>query len=188
MLPSRHDRTDRYGLCMRHTVLVVIASLALLATTGFTQCNEFHAVTVPYSDTTAPWIYNVGYTTTDGNYQFFTEWRLSSPDDSILAIGSAIDDGGLRRLSMRWTAAVQCCQNNVCEIHSAPFGGVLEDSQAGGVGSVVSNGIWVTKSVKPRDFCVNGWNPTWMDFTWTTHAEDFAGNVTDRAAGHIVYP
>jgi len=163
-----------------------LAAVLLAAGTGFTSCNQFHTVTVPSADTTAPWIYNVGYS--DLGYEFFQTYRLDSPDDSVIAIGSAMDDGGVRTLEMRWHASASCCANGVCESHSEPYGGTLADQQTGGVGSQVSNGIWVGRNVRPRDFCGAGWTPSYFHFWWTTTATDFLGNGATKLSGDIVYP
>lgn len=169
---------------------LALAPLLLLCATGYTSCEYFTTVTVPASDTGAP-------TTYDGVWQGGDylagaipgqeiEYHLS-PGESVLAISSAIDSGGVKRLTMSSTFRYTCCNGSgICSV-TQPVSVPKTETQAGGVGSTVSNGIWLHSSVKLPN-CSSGFSLRNYTFSWWTEAEDFHGNITSGEGQRIVYP
>lgn len=169
---------------------LLLAPLLLLLATGYTSCEYFTTVVVPASDTGVPTTYDGVWK--DGDYVAGAlpgqeiEYHLSE-GEAVLAIGSAIDSSGLRRLTMSTSFRKQCCNaSGICSV-SQPISVPKTETQPGGVGSSVSNGIWLYASVQlPK--CNSGFTLRSYSFAWWTEAEDFHGNVTVGESQRIVYP
>lgn len=168
---------------------LVLAPLLLLLATGYTSCEYFTTVTVPATDAVAPTTYDGVWK--NGDYVAGAlpgqdlEYHLS-PGESVLAIASAIDAGGLQRLSMSSTFRYTCCSGSICST-TQPVTVPRTETQPGGIGSSVSNGIWLYSTVQlPK--CQSGFTLSSYSFTWRTEGRDFHGNVTGGQWQRIVYP
>jgi hypothetical protein len=106
----------------------------------------------------------------------------------MLALASAVDFEGARHVHMNWWMSADCCKGHICMHESEGWTGAHEDTQAGGIGSSVSDGIWVYHSVRPQDCCPRTWRPVGFRFAWHTLGEDFHGNTAEGDSGVIVYP
>jgi hypothetical protein len=166
------------------------APLLLLLATGYTSCESFVTVTVPATDTRSPTTYDGVWK--DGEY---VEGAIPgqnidyhiTPGEAVLAIGSAVDPGGLRRLTMSSSFRYTCCSSsNVCSV-TQPISVPQTDTQSGGVGSSVSNGIWLYSAVELPS-CSSGMTLRSYSFSWFTQGEDFHGNITRGSSHRIVYP
>jgi hypothetical protein len=99
-----------------------------------------------------------------------------------------MDSGGTTKVTMSPSESWVCCDGDICSITetlSIPIVG----TQDGGVGSTVSDGVWVGHAVKvPADPCRGRGSLESYRFTWTTTAEDFHGNRTSGSFQAIQYP
>jgi hypothetical protein len=168
---------------------LLVASALLLLSTGFTECASFTDVTVPATDTTLPLTYdgvwlNGQYLTASMTGNSF-EYHLS-PGESVVAVSSGIDTGGLQSVEMYTGWSSRCCSGSVCSL-AQPLSHAISDQQAGGVGSTVSNGIWVYSSVG-LPTCGSGYTLSSFRFSWFTRARDFHGNTVVGDYQSIVYP
>lgn len=168
---------------------LLLAPVLLLLATGYTDCEYFGPVTVPASDPTPPTTYDGVYT--NGQYVAgaFTgqgiEYHMT-PGYNVLAVSSAIDDGGVRGLKMNSSYSYDCCMGSTCS-RTQPSSVARTDSQAGGVGATVSNGLWLY-SVVELPSCRSGYTLTHYRYSWWTEAENFHGRRVTGQVQSIVYP
>jgi hypothetical protein len=172
----------------RHALL--LAPILLLLTTGYTDCQYFTKVTVPASDTGAPTTYDAVWK--GGEYVEGAipgqdlEYHIT-PGETVIALSSAIDSGGLKKLTMYSSFRYTCCNSsNICSV-TQPLSVPKTETQPGGVGSTVSNGIWLYSGVSLPS-CSSGFSLRSYTFGWSTEAEDFHGNITRGESQRIVYP
>jgi hypothetical protein len=174
-----------------HTRPLLVATVLLLLTTGFTDCDSFTDVTVPAYDFDAPITYDgvwkgtyVRSALTGNSFEYHL-----APGQTVQAVSSAIDSGGLKNLEMIASYSESyCCNSSLCYFqgpHSMPAD--YGDQQVGGVGSTVSNGMWLYSTVQVPT-CARGGSLQWFRFRWQTWAEDFHGNSTLGNSQSIVYP
>lgn len=168
---------------------LLLAPVLLLLATGYTDCEYFTDVTVPASDTGAPTTYDgvwVGGEYVDAALAGDSlEYHLA-PGQTVLAVSSAIDSGGLRKLKMSTDWGYTCCRGDICS-RTQPLSVPKTDEQAGGVGATVSNGLWLYTTVK-LPTCSSGFTLRSYSYSWWTEAEDFHGNRTTGEMQSIVYP
>lgn len=168
-----------------------LAPLLLSVTMGATDCEYFGDTIVPRSDTTPPTAYDGVWR--DGEYQAFRASGGSgliyhiTPEEAVFAVSSAIDPEGLHKLTMWTESSWMCCQGNICSLSSS-LSMPLEETQAGSVGSIVSDGIWNAVEVRDLPTCNPGYTLTFYRFAWTTEAENFHGGKVTSAKHKIVYP
>jgi hypothetical protein len=168
---------------------VLLAPALLLLSTGFTECENFTEVTVPASDTSKPNTYDgvwiggqyVSLAATGNSFQYHID-----PGEGVLAISSAIDHSGVKKLEMYSGWRYTCCSGSVCST-SAPLSVPQTEEQAGGIGSTVSDGIWLYAPVQVPT-CSSGFTLSSFGFSWWTVAEDFHGNRSVGRTQSIVYP
>jgi hypothetical protein len=155
--------------------------LAALPSLGFTDCSEFHEVTVPRTDTDPPAI--ATKIIVDGG-----EPRLMLPGSnesrtefrSVILAPAALDFGGVRRISYQPHALITCrnLKDMIGQQVSIEYFRQT-DSQEGQIGSRVSNGEYLLSGISRDDFagyCAHDFQLASIDYTWTWEAEDFHGN------------
>jgi hypothetical protein len=117
--------------------------LFCLPTLGFTDCESFGPVTVPATDTDAP--FGVFRVYLDDTEQVVGSTTLEVDyDSSFIVVPAIMDGGGAKELHVTETVVVKCQWWWYPEItfDLAPYSNSFVESQAGGVGSTVSNGIY----------------------------------------------
>jgi len=169
---------------------LLLAPVLVLFATGYTNCNYFSKVTVPATDTGKPTTYDGVWV--NGDYvegaipgQRF-DYKIT-PGQTVLAVSSAIDPGGLRKLTMRSSFQYTCCNGSGICSTTQPSSVPQVEEQAGGVGASVSNGIWLGPDVTLPS-CSSGFTLRSYRFSWFTEAEDFHGNRTIGSSQSISYP
>jgi hypothetical protein len=155
---------------------------------GSTDCQYFSTTTVPATDTTAPTAWDAVWT--NGDYAKV----INSPGSftyhiplggHVIAIASAIDGGGVRKVTMQTDEIWTCCSGNICSSSEA-FEVPTVATQSGSVGATVSTGVWTGLDVTTGSAPCGAL--TSYQFSWTTTAEDFHGNKVVGAMQRIVYP
>lgn len=178
---------------MRKAMLAV-SPLLLLFTMGSTDCDAYSTVTVPASDPTAPDTY-------DGVWWDDTYEELVSQDAnftyhlganaSVIAVGSGLDlNGGVKRVDMYPVVTRTCCLAGACTTGTF-IKPTITDSQAGSVGSSVSNGVWVGAEVSRAaqvPSCPTGFSLTAWTYRWNTVATNFSNKSRTSPTRKIVYP
>ena len=169
---------------------LLLAPILALFATGYTDCQYFTKVTVPSSDIGSPTTYDGVWK--NGDYVDGAipgqeiEYHIT-PGESVIAVSSAIDSGGLKKLTMRSSFRYTCCNGSgICSL-TQPSSVPKTDQQAGGPGSTVSNGLWLYSGVSLPG-CSSGFSLRSYSFSWWTEAEDFFGHVTTGESQAIVYP
>src|SRR5262245_56732743 len=121
--------------------VIFFAPLLLAVTMGSTDCEYFSETVVPASDPTPPVAYDGVWRGSE-----FEVVHVSGatgltyhiqPGQKVVAIASAIDPEGLRKLTVSTDWGRRCCQGNICSVTSSlsiPF----VETQPGTVGSTVS--------------------------------------------------
>jgi hypothetical protein len=174
----------------RQTLL--LAPLLLAVTMGSTDCEYFGETTVPASDPSPPTSYDgvwrggeyvaigASYASSGITYHF-------TPGQTVIAVSSAIDTEGVRKVTLSGAHSWQCCQGNICSSTSSASTPIT-DTQSGSVGSTVSNGIWVGQAISQLPTCNSGYTLKHYRFAWTTYAENFYGGKVTSPVHQIVYP
>lgn len=185
---------------MRLRYPYVLAPVLLMVTMGSTDCESFETVTVPTSDGSPP--ITMDGVWWDGDYKVLKAsssadaivYHLGS-ETSVLAISSAIDSGGLRRLTMNWDKSWTCCNTgptNCSSYFVANYPPGYNEVQAGSPGQSVSNGIWNGVEAKKPSVgfpdCPGGKFPTSFQFRWWTRGENFFGGTTTGKTHRVVWP
>jgi hypothetical protein len=170
---------------------MLLSPLLLCFTMGFTDCQLFSTTTVPPTDTTPPVTWDAVWL--NGNYVALAPTSSSfvyhlAPGTSVLMLSSAMDQGGVSKVTtgsfQEWT----CCDGPTCRTVDADFAPVVT-TQGGSVGATVSNGVWWGQAITvPTSLCSNGSTLASFMFAWATTAEDFHGNQAAGALQSIVYP
>lgn len=173
----------------RHALL--LAPILLLLTTGYTDCQYFTTVTVSSApDTVTPTTYDAvwkGGEYVDGATNGMDLTYHIKSGETVIALSSAIDSGGLKKLTMYSSFRYTCCNGSgICSI-TQPISVPKTETQPGGVGSTVSNGIWLYSGVS-LPACPSGFSLRDYTFGWSTEAEDFHGNISRGEGQRIVYP
>lgn len=180
--------------------MLPLLALSLFMCFGFTDCAQFKEVTVPpaANDTTPPTIVNsvlVGRTYEVPAINDTTDYRLSGFDDKVVAVSSAMDQGGVEELHATYQFIVRCCAygGDYCQ-SPRTYESTYEDTQTGSTGSTVSSGIYWANPIKPRDvvnrYCTN---PRFkseysdVELRWRTEAWDFKGSRSSTGWSSIVY-
>jgi hypothetical protein len=178
---------------MRIVAKLSLAAALFFCATGYTQCEYFTGTVVPNSDSARPVNYEAVYT---GTYDALVvdgyepmSYKMTDPNATVMAISAAIDDGGVRRIRQDWAVEYECCKigSSLCYTESEQPHGSSEDSQPGGPGATVSNGMWLAQGVNPSSYCGGVWQVDAFHFGWSTYAEDFFGNVRQTGSGRITY-
>lgn len=178
----------------------VLAPLLLMVTMGSTDCESFDTVTVPAADTSPP--ITMDGVWWDGEYKILKSssnadaivYHLGN-DESVLAISSAMDSGGLKRLTMNWDKSWTCCNTgaiNCTNYFAANYPPGYSEWQTAVPGQSVSNGIWYgVEAKKPSAAypdCPGGKYPTKYQFRWWTRGENFHGGTTIGKTHKILWP
>lgn len=158
----------------------------LLAMMGATECEYFTTITVPASDTYAP------FTVT--RMFFFGEEEIGAPiyretddPDAVFVIyPAAIDGGGVRSIEVPHHLQVYCNEGPGVDFLLAP----MRAEQPGGVGQSASNGLFVYgEGITLGDYAgyCDDAGVEEVVYTWAITAEDFAGNRVSSLGGQVVY-
>jgi hypothetical protein len=180
------DAAARYPEGMRYR-FALIAPLAL-ASAGFTECESFDYVVVPPSDPSPPQIF-FGLSNGD-RYERLAQAPVSfehtDANRQVSAVVSAHDPGGVRRLQVGWSTRRHCSGGDGVGVVISPLVEPEQDSQAGGVGSEVSNGIWLGHWFWPERMagCPRGYQLDGVTLEWSAEAENFHGGIT-RSHGSV---
>jgi hypothetical protein len=160
-----------------------LAPAVFLAATGMTNCQYFTNVTIPATDTTPPLAFSGVYSLTQGNYVDSTTdssfvYDVPSDTETYLAVGATMDSGGAASVIMSTSSNLHCIDGGGNSHLVFQNGDFQTGQQAGSVGQVVSDGIWVYEPVRFDQFdtCPNGWRLSVATYSWTTISEDFHGN------------
>jgi hypothetical protein len=169
-----------------------LGALALVATLGATDCEDFSTVTIPVTDRNAPAvfarIYWDGDETVDaGSYQRETD----DEDATVLVAPVVLDSGGARRLQLWQTITVDCKEPDGGPALGAIFHlGLQSDEQSGRPGDRVSDGIYlVGTELRFGDYTRHCRGTSIVDaisYTFGAVGEDFAGHAASMS-GEIVY-
>ncbi|MBL8943726.1 MAG: hypothetical protein JNK45_11280 [Myxococcales bacterium] len=171
-------------------------SLLLAPAFGFT-CEYFDSTVVPATDTNPPilatryWIDGV---------EHLAIWPVDEVVDtpqeaaSIAVFPAAYDVGGVKRLDLQQFVQVGCHDDDadpeLGQVVSVDFF-VRSATQAGGVGSTVSNGLFllgdVTDLAGYESSCGAGFDLVGVTYTWSITAWDFANNAASGGGGTITY-
>lgn len=175
----------------RRIALLLVPLVGLLAT-GFTDCDDFDQVKVPTSDTTAPFTYDGVISHGEWAKGVFTGDAFVYPitqSDSVLAVSSALDGGGLESLTMHATIRYTCCAIIGACSSFRTIEETQSDQQIGGPGSTVSNGIYLYRGIDSDDLrrCPPGMKVGTFRFSWFTEGEDFFGNTVRGKTQVIEY-
>lgn len=175
-----------------HKTFLALSPLLLLLCMGSTDCDAYSDVTVPASDSTPPDTYDGVWW--DGSYQELGSQNATvlyhiSPGESVLAISSGLDAGGVKKVVMSPELAWQCCSGNICS-NTTSLMASLSDTQPGSVGATVSNGLWVGTEVKmpAASPCQAGWVLTSWSYSWRTVATNFHNKSRTSPLRRVVYP
>lgn len=181
---------DALASMRRKLCTVLVAPVLLAFTMGSTDCDSYSTVTVPAADTTPPVVL-------DGVYdQAAASWIVLqgggavyhiTPGKLVTAVSSGVDSGGTRKVTMAIETGWQCCQGDICS-RTSSLASPIVDSQAGAVGSSVSDGVWVGTIIGQLPVCNPGYALTSYRFAWTTTIEDFHGNKVVAPTNQAVYP
>jgi hypothetical protein len=158
-----------------------LAPVALLLATGATECDAWSTVTVPSSDSTPPDVYDAIWWESEyieiKNHDQPLTYHLAAGEE-VLALGSGLDWGGTKKVTMTREWSWRCCTvGNICSITQSSAT-ALTDTQPGGPGSTVQQGMWLGQSVEVPNLatlCNAGWFPTFWRFRWQTSAENYFG-------------
>ncbi len=166
------------------------APLLLAVTMGATDCEYFTDVVVPSSDSSPPTAYDgvwrgAEYETIRVSGGSGLTYHID-PGQPVIAVSSAIDPDGLRKLTTSTGVGWTCCQDNLCS-HTGGLSVPHVETQAGTVGSTVSSGLWYGIEVE-LPTCNPGYTLTSFAFTWRTEGENFHGGKVTSATHRIVYP
>lgn len=103
-------------------------------------------------------------------------------NDSVLAISSALDAGGAKKVTMHSNLRYKCCHpslDGVCRNLQETHDPETAD-QPGGPGSTVSKGVWLYREVGVRTMprCPVNFRLSQFRFSWFTEGEDDLAQVT----------
>lgn len=165
--------------------LMVSAAPALFAMMGPTQCQYFGQVTVPAVDTNAPTIGTRMFFFGEEELGLWPLYRETSNPNAVFVIYPfGYDSGGVRRVELVHSISVRCADQTGFSIHLVP---VVEE-QAGGVGSLVSDGIYLDGGARRFGELTHLCGQVdEIVYNWGISAEDFNGNVTEGPGGVVVY-
>jgi hypothetical protein len=165
-----------------------------LATTGLTNCQYFSNVTVPATDTTPPTAIVSAYDVATGNYDKTgfgqpLSMTVTDPTLTYLAIAAGLDGGGTQSVSISGGISINCTNDN--GIGSTTFEDLAPQTgtQPGGVGSTVSDGVWmyyVVRFDQLADCPASGFRVTSVNFGWSSEVSDYHGN-TSSTFGNMTY-
>jgi hypothetical protein len=167
--------------------------LLLVPAFGF-ECEYFDPVVVPAVDSYPPvlatraWINGEEYL-----HLGPVEEYVDGAGDIVIAPGMW-DSGGAEILTVEQTLWIYCHDDDVdpelgqqTEIWFYP----LQASQSGGVGSTVSNGLFVVGNVTDLSgydwYCYEGFELEEVVYEWSIVGRDFAGNQAEMDGGMIIY-
>jgi hypothetical protein len=185
--------SERYPAlhCMQiNKTMMVCSPFLLLLTTGATECQYFSSTTVPAVDTSPPavldgvWINNEFLELVGNPDSFEHHLGLNQP---VVAVASAIDTGGVRKVEMITEVGWSCCSGNICSSTQSLSAPIIA-TQNGAVGGTVSNGVWTGAGVEFTNPCRSGTSLRGYRFAWQTTAEDFHGNTATGAWQTIRFP
>lgn len=151
-------------------LLLVLFALPLA---GATNCSLFSTVTVPATDTVSP---TAGWKVVEGGVETVKSGDstyTTSNFGQVVLVPYGVDAGGMKRLEVVYSvvnANPPSCLDSPVNLSFSPS----KDTQSGGVGSSVSNGIYLFKGINIADFLES--SSCRITFTYRVEAEDFAGN------------
>lgn len=179
---------------MRRKLYTALVAPVLLAfTMGSTDCDSYSTVVVPAADTTVPFALDGVYDQATADWIELQETSVNgvtyhiTPGKLVTAVSSGLDSGGTRKVTMATETGWQCCQGNICS-NTSSLAAPIVDGQSGGVGSSVSNGVWVGTIIGKLPTCNPGFTLTGYRFAWRTTVEDFHGNKVVSATNQALYP
>lgn len=170
---------------------MALCPLFLCLTMGATDCQLFSSTTVPVTDTPPPVTWDAIWL--NGSYIQLAPTGSSftyhiTPGATVIALSSAMDDGGVSKITTGAFSGWTCCRGSICE-RAESLSVPVVTTQAGSIGSTVSNGVWWGQVVTgPSTDCGNGFTLTSYAYSWGTTAEDFHGNQASGQFQRIVYP
>jgi hypothetical protein len=183
---------------MRIRYPALFGPMLLLITMGATDCEYFDTVTVPAVDNSAPtvfdgvWLLDLDdYDVLEPSYSGDVIKYHFVPGEPVFPIGSAIDSGGLKKLTISTEVSWTCCDasKTICS-NTQSISSPIVETQSGGVGSSVSNGIYSGTAVGPSLPTCSGSTPVLKSyrFSWTTTGQNFHGGITTGKKHSIVWP
>jgi len=189
---------------MRVSAALLIIPVAFLSL-GATDCDQFHEVTVPATDSSPPMAVGSayrGYLT--GNWSAWgdplmhswetdggTLYRNGSEDMTLVAVASSIDEGGAKRVRMTWTLQHECCRLtgttwSACQTTTTPET-TTEDQQQGTVGSHVSSGVYVYQPIVEPAQCPTGKRTRRLTLDFRVRAWNFHGGQSASGPHRIIW-
>lgn len=159
------------------------------------SCEWFSNVVVPATDTDSPTLWNGVYDVSAGQYvalatsagagPIATQFGVALADQSntYLAVGAAIDPGGVAEVSLDGRVELSCWGPDGKD-YSWSSREVPTEYQHGSVGATVSNGLWTYGVIRFDQYLtmcpsiIPGGHFRFVDYEWTTEGIDFAGHIT----------
>ena len=167
---------------MRHSSAAAL--LLVLPAFGFTDCQYFSTTPVPAVDTTPPLVATRMWIDGVESIRFGTVEQIFDGDSSFVVAPAVWDSGGVQFMLFSQSVTVQCH-----DFDTNPQLGQLttvdffdrSQTQVGGVGTIVSNGIYfigdVTELGSFADLCEPGFDLVSIRYDWETSGHDFAGHA-----------
>lgn len=171
------------------SLAVLVLAAALLP-----GCKYFSDTTIPFFDFDDPvaWssVYQGGTYTKIWSAPGGNAHAISNPNEVFWILSATMDDGGARRVTQGWSVHQGCTSWDGKFGKSITSDGVaLTETQSGSVGDTVSDGVWTGRPLKFADLmvpCGYGYVMSSLSVSWTTTAEDFAGNKR-TSTGRVRY-
>jgi hypothetical protein len=152
-------------------------------------CELFDDTVVPPVDSSPPIAAPTLYQ--GGDYVWATgkTWTTSSKSQGYIVLAASYDWGGARKVTLNRHATALYAQGDIGAYQFAALAPIVE-TQSGGVGQTVSNGVWTGDWVQPGKMfaaTLSGMPLQWVEYTWSVTAENFHGGVSTTPGGTIRY-
>lgn len=175
---------------MKQLILQLLLIFSLVPLSGFTSCQYFSTTTVPASDTTPPIAVASLVRGSDQVIRFGSLSEVThDPNENLIPISAIYDNGGARTVTMNRSVRVTCRQGSLTQLSIFDFLPSLTDTQAGSVGSSVSDGIWVGEGIRFSQFigvCNPGFTIDNARYGWSFSGSNFHG-MTASGGGSITF-
>jgi hypothetical protein len=174
---------------VKHHITRTLLFLTFIPLSGYTSCKYFSTTTVPATDSTPP-IAVASLVRGADQLIRFGELIETTHDlnENFIPIGAIYDNGGARSVTMHQSVRVRCRQGSLAQlsiVHFLP----ISDTQAGSVGSSVSDGIWVGEGFRFSTYaalCNPGFVVEEIRYGWSFSGDNFHG-LTASNGGAITY-